>query len=200
MRIIFLTSVVFIILITSPAYSEEPGEGFTHPFGFVLNKSTLNNIQKVLGPSQIIKEGDAGDYSATICYSLPNQHILEFKAGELSGADLDVLEFVVREPKLNEKSQCTPLPKDKLELENTTLGGLSLGMSKEGVIKTVGEPTKSLKDELRFKFSRKEEMSQKQIKEMNAESYPYWDIIITVVARFKNSRLMQLSIAKTETY
>ncbi len=201
-----LACFIFIItfVINSTAKAEEVGGKYTSFAGFELGAVTLANIQKELGQAKVVETGDAGEYTASVCYTVPGG-VAIFFAGELDGPEHNLGGFGFA--KETDRLPCVKWP-TALAAPNLIIGGLHLGMSVAEFKKIVGvsvhmEGSKAYADFEGKRPMRKEELLRlpKEVQGMvkTGDQQNYFDVIVSIVATFSNGQLKELRIWKTET-
>jgi hypothetical protein len=105
--------------------AENRGDRFTRFAGFELDRVTLGDVQKTLGPSPLQEAGEAGEYEAWVCYSLPAGQV-EFNSGEMGGSSHDLLGFTVSRHGRNQ--HCPDWP-GTIPVPAMRLGDVPLGIS-----------------------------------------------------------------------
>ncbi len=164
----------------------------------------LADVQKVLGNAKIVETGDAGEYTASICYVVPNGVVLFF-AGELDGPKHNLGGFGFA--KETDRRPCAEWTAS-LATPNLFIGGIKLGLSLEEFTNIVGAPVRMEGNKAYTFFENKRTMTEKEIlrlpKEVQAmvkrgEQQNYFDVVISIIATFSNGHLEELKIWKTET-
>ena len=114
------------------AHAGDTGERFTTVAGFSLDKTTLSDIQKKLGPSKIVVTGDASLYDARISYAIRGGTI-QFVEDEMHNG-IGVCVTTDRRIK-----PCSPWPKNT-PIPQVNIAGLQLGISEDQFRKVVNRP------------------------------------------------------------
>ncbi len=204
-----MNMLAYILLISTllfgvTAKAETMGEKFTSFAGFELGSVRLADIQNKLGKAKIVETGDAGEYTASVCYAVPNGVVLFF-AGEMDGPEHHLGGYGFA--KETERKPCVNWPAN-VAIPGFAIGGLQIGL-------TLKEFTKIVDTSVHMEANRayaffeskrtmtKEELSRypKDVQKMVArgEQQSYFDVVVSVVATFENDHLVELRIWKTET-
>jgi hypothetical protein len=117
-----------LILSTGPALAGTPGSQFTSMAGFHLGAVTLAQVATELGPATLSESGDAGEYTASVCYRTPAGAIY-FLSGEMGGADHDLLGIGISTLDSSRAKSCATWPSSR-SLPELSIGGIHLGMSR----------------------------------------------------------------------
>ena len=109
-------------------------------FLVVLEQTTLEETIKALGPAKIDQHGDAGDFEAWICYTLPALKArLWLTSGEMGGGEY-INGFVMAALK-NSQANDARCPVPATEVASATIdNGISLGTSAQVVRNSLGAP------------------------------------------------------------
>jgi hypothetical protein len=195
---------IFILCLSVSAEAEDVGAKFTSFAGFELGTVTLADVQRKLGPTQLVETGDAGEYTASVCYSVPGGAIMFF-AGELDGPKHNLGGFGFA--KDTDRKPCSKWPMT-LSVPNLVIGGLHLGMSVSEFNRIVGVPVRIEGKKSYAFFEGKRTMTKQEIQRMpekvqgmvkTGQQQNYFDVVVSVVATFSAGRLQELCIWKTET-
>lgn len=204
MRILACSVCLAVLLLGSNAKAEDVGAKFTSFAGFELGTVTLADIQRALGSARVVETGDAGEYVASVCYSVPGGVVMFF-AGELDGFNHNLGGFGFA--KRTDRKPCSKWPKTPA-VPDLVLGGLRLGISVSEFTRIVGVPVRVEGRKVYAFFEGKRTMTKEEIQrepqEVRAmiktgEQQNYFDVVVSVVATFSNGQLQELSIWKTET-
>jgi hypothetical protein len=114
------------------AYAVDTGERFTTVAGISLDKTTISDIQKKLGPSKIVVTGDASLYDARISYDIRGGTIQFFQGEMNDGVGVCVTTDRSIKP-------CSPWPKNA-PIPQVNIAGLQLGISEDQFRKVVNRP------------------------------------------------------------
>jgi hypothetical protein len=198
--ILFIAALIFCI----DARAEDNGARFTSYAGFSLGTVKLDDVQKTLGPAKLVETGDAGEYTASVCYMVPDGFIL-FLAGELDGPDHNLGGFGFA--KKTERQPCSKWPTNR-EKPKLNLAGLELGISISEFKRHVGAPIRIVGQKAYAAFESKREINQaeiqrlpKDVQEMiqTGKQQNYYDVVVSIMATFNSDKLDELLIWKTET-
>ena len=173
------------------ALAEGVGAKFTSFAGFELGTVTLATIQKALGPAQLVETGEAGEYTASVCYRVPGGVVMFF-AGEMDGPEHNLSGFgFAKKP---DRNPCSKWP-TALAVPDLIIGGLHLGISVSEFTRIVGVPIRMIGKKAYADFESKRTMSKEEIhrlpEELQAmvktgEQQNYFDVVVSVVATFSN--------------
>ncbi len=200
------TLIFFIIafIFCADARAADNGSRFTSLAGFSLGTITLDVIQKTLGPAKLVETGDAGEYTASVCYIVPGGFVL-FLAGELDGPEHYLGGFgLVRD---TERKPCSKWPSSRAKPE-LNIAGLQLGMSVSEFTRHVAAPVRMEGQKAYAAFESKREMSQTELQRLpenvqkmiqTGKQQNYYDVVVSIIATFNNGKLVELHIWKTET-
>jgi hypothetical protein len=198
---------VLFLLVLTPflgAQAEDTGAQFTSFAGFDLHTIKLTGVQNTLGPAKLVETGDAGEYTASVCYSVPGGVIL-FLSGELDGPDHNLGGFGLA--KETDRLPCSKWPTGK-QIPNLSIGGLHLGMSVSEFTQRVGAAVRMVGQIAYADFESKRKLSQAEIQRLpeevqkmikTGEEQDYYDVMVSVIATFNNGQLNELRVWKTET-
>jgi hypothetical protein len=152
----------------------------------------------------LVETGDAGEYTASVCYSVPGGVIL-FLSGELDGRAHNLGGFgLARE---TDRGPCSTWPTTRA-IPNLTIRGLHVGMSVPEFTRRIGAPVRIERQRAYAHFDSKWKMSlaerqrlPKEIQKMvqTGEQQNYYDVIVSIVATFNKVGLHELRVWKTET-
>lgn len=184
---------------------ENQGERFTRFAGFELDRAALGDVQKILGPSPLQEAGEAGEYEAWVCYSLPAGQV-EFNSGEMGGSSHDLLGFTVSRHGRNR--HCPDWP-GAIPAPAMRLGDVPLGISAKEFEVALKAPVEWQGNLGTCHYDYRREPTQAEILALpaelrtQAESDPaqfMLDVLITVEGAFDRGRLVTLTAWKIESY
>jgi hypothetical protein len=158
-----------------------PGERFTHFAGFDLGKATLADVQARYGPSRVRESGDAGEYEAWVCYSTPDGEV-QFNSGEMGGGT-DLIGFTLGPP--SPTGDC-PKPRQALPYE---ISGMRPGLTRAEFMATLDNPVEWTGDIGTSRFD---------YQSRTPDGVPL-DVSITILATFRDGKLIRLAAWKIET-
>lgn len=193
-----------IAALATGAESQEQSERFTRFAGFELGRATLVDVQQVLGPSRLHEAGEAGEYEAWICYSVPNGQI-EFNSGEM-GAGTDLLGVTVSLHGRNKT--CPPWPQ-AVPAPQLQIGGIRLGISARAFEAGLQAPIEWQGNIATGKYEFRRAPTQAELLALppairaDARSNPdsvLLDVAVTVVGTFDHGHLVELATWRIETY
>jgi hypothetical protein len=200
----FLICLVVNLLAASSAFSQSAGEKYTVFQGFELGKITLNDIQRDLGNTTLIKTGDAGEFMAFVCYRT-SSGLIYFLSGELGGTEHGLLGFKFK--KSASEHDCAAWP-HKLPVPKLVLNGLQLGMNKTIFSKTLATKVTWENNIATSTFESRRKMTTTEIEKLNendrqailaGKQQDYFDVLVSIVGTFKHGKLISLQVWKTET-
>jgi len=170
------TCIIPLLFWFSSAHSSgAAGDRFTHYAGFELERSTLSDVQDLLGESRIREAGDAGEYQAWVCYSTAWGEV-RFNSGEMGGGTV-LLGITMSESMAADCPEAgRPLP--------TEIAGLRLGIAPEQFKHVTGTVIEWDNDVGTATF------------EYKIHEKPPVDVLITVVGTFSEGRLVKFSVWK----
>jgi hypothetical protein len=205
MRKIALLGFLPFFLYSFPVSAKYPGDKFTSFAGFELGTVNLSEIQNNLGKAKVVETGDAGDYTASICYIVPTGVVL-FLAGEMDGPNHDLGGFgFARE---TDRQPCAKWPKS-LAIPSLNLKGIRLGLSQKEFRSVVGTPVRLDGQKAYAAFESKRKMTKKEIsrlpKDIQSEIktgklQDSVDVFVSLNATFSNGVLKELRVWKSETF
>ena len=187
MRALACGIITAVVIGTTAAAGQQPGEQFTRPFGLQLVFATVQDAQHRLGPAKVTV---SGHYEETVCYiDLPSRTFVAFMAqGEgLSGS------FTAR--RLGEKAPeaCSRLPTWALVQLESDVGGLRLGMSRKRFATVAGKTPRLVDGFETVTFERKETLERKAGQSEAAILFT----TIVIRGRFEEGGLVEYIIWKT---
>lgn len=204
MKILAYLVLVSALLASVTAQAEGVGERFTSFGGFELGAVKLADIQNQLGKVTVVETGDAGEYTASVCYVVPNGVVLYF-AGELDGPEHNLGGFGFA--KNTERQPCAKWP-TTLTAPDLFIGGLRLGLTLKEFTNIVGASVHMEGNKAYAFFEGKRTMAEEETsrlpKEVQAmvkagKQQNYFDVVVSVVATFAKGHLTELRVWKTET-
>jgi hypothetical protein len=200
---IFAISLITVLAATASAQQES--EGFTRFAGFELGHVTLGDVQRVLGPSRLNEAGDAGEYEAWVCYSLPKGQV-EFDSGEIGGEAHDLLGVTVS---LDGRNKTCPSWPKTIRIPALQIGGVRLGILARTFAASFKVPVQWRGNIASGNYQYQREPSHTEILALpeeirtKAEKSPasfMLDVDVTVEGTFERGRLVKLTTWKIETY
>ncbi len=193
-----------VFLFCLNAKAADTGVQFTSFASFNLGAIKLDEIQKTLGAAKLVETGEAGEYTASVCYTIQEGVIL-FLSGELDGPSHYLGGFGLA--KATDRQPCSKWPSQRA-MPKLTIAGLHLGMSLYEFTQQVGAPVRNEGRKAYAHFESKRQMRQEEIQRLPAEvqkmiqtgeQQNYYDVIVSITARFNKGQLEELHIWKTET-
>lgn len=156
--------------------------------GFVLGKSTLDEVKNKFKSKDIYHEGDAGNSLYVLCYKIPNGSTIAFESDELGGSAHIINSISINSAKalyrLNTICEKNSLIKNKL-----AINGITLGMSPELIKRLKGKPSKQTAGSLLYKFVVQEKTEKGQL-----------DISSQFEVNFNQDMATSISASKIETF
>jgi len=204
MRIPAYFALASTLLISITVRAQDVGDKFTSFAGFQLGSVNLANIQSKLGTAKVVETGDAGEYTASVCYAVPNGVVLFF-AGELDGPKHNLGGFGFA--KKTERNPCSNWPSTPIA-PALDIGGLRLGLNLKEFTNIVGASVRMEGNKAYAFFESKRTMTEEETSRLprevqamvkTGEQQNYFDVVVSVVATFSQGRLVELRIWKTET-
>jgi len=204
MNILAYIALASALLISVTAKAAAVGERFTSFAGFQLGAVTLADIQNQLGTTKVVETGDAGEYTASVCYAVPNGVVLFF-AGELDGQEHNLGGFGFTNK--TEREPCGSWP-TTLTAPALDIGGLRLGLTLKEFTNIVGTSVRMEGNKAYAFFEGRRTMTEEETSRLprevqamvkTGEQQNYFDVVVSVVATFAHGRLVELRVWKTET-
>jgi hypothetical protein len=196
---------IFTLLLCISVDAADVGAKFTSFAGFELGTATLSEVKNKLGPARLIETGDAGEYTASVCYTV-SDGVIMFFAGELDGPEHTLGGFGFA--KETDRKPCSEWPMS-LSVPKLVIGGLSLGLTIPEFTRIVGAPVRIEGKKAYAFFESKRTMTKLEIQRFPEEVQGsikagqiqnYFDVMVSVVATFSDGRLQELRVWKTETF
>lgn len=179
----------------------ERGERFTKLGAFQLNEATLDDVRKSLGNTPINEFGDAGGYTAEICYFIKNRKIfLVFSSGELGGTNHLILNITTGAERPKSNVQCK-----EIEAGTTALNGLDVGISKQKAFELLGSGKEEEPGHWVFLYEGRSRLTPAEIEKIKQVwpeivQDPYSDVVIAVHVIVKQNIVTGYSVWRTETF
>jgi hypothetical protein len=188
----------------SSCFAQDSGQRFTRFSRFSLGNGTLSEIAASLAPVEMEKTGDAGEFMASICYRT-REGFVAFLAGEMDGPEHTLGGILVSKNAV--RSPCSDWPA-KISPPRLAVNHLRLGMSIGEFKRIVGQPISWSDGWAIASFDSKRKLTtgelerqqpdvQATMKQGNMQDY--FDVSITVSARFIKGRLQEFRVWKVET-
>ena len=208
-----LTIWLFLVVSASasPSFGNNIGEGFTTFGGYKLGTIALLKIQRDRGLTPLIKSGDAGDFTASICYRT-SRGTVKFVSGELGGSALLLLGFDLATLTEGEadirKGDCPRWPRSSRGYLELKLGTLQLGINKTEFSRLLSNQIQWDGDVASTSFESRRKMTKLEYerrREKNvaatlaASEQDFFDVLVSVTGTFKSGKLVRLQVWKTET-
>lgn len=208
-----LTISLFLVVLASvtSAFGNDAGKAFTTFTGYELGSTTLSTIQRDVGVAPLVKSGDAGDFTASICYRT-SRGTVRFVSGELGGPALLLLGFDLATLTAGHaettKNECPRWRRVRPGCPNLNIGSLRLGISKAEFSRLVSNEIQWDGDVASTSFETRRKMTKiesDRLPEKNrtttlvASEQDYFDVLISVTGTFKRGKLVRLQVWKTET-
>jgi hypothetical protein len=186
-----------LTLISLTANCQEAGDRFARLGQFRLDEVNLNDIQKILGPSPLIKKGGEGDFEANISYRTRGVFVT-FREGYMGAG------FSVR--RLQEISGAT-VPKAKVRLP-VSVAGLHLGMTKQDFERVVAKKVEWSGDVGKVIFKWKLKLTQADIERMEMAQEElkhhggplFFDVLVFVDGTFSSNHLESFQVWKVTSF
>ena len=204
MNILACTALASALFICVTAKAEGLGDKFTSFAGFQLGAVKLADIQNQLGVTKVVETGDAGEYTASVCYTVPNGVVLFF-AGELDGSEHYLGGFGVA--KETERKPCGNWPATST-VPALDIGGLLLGLTLKEFTNIVVVSVHTEGNKAYAFFEGRRTMTEEEAARLPNEvqamvktgvQQNYFDVVVAVVATFTQGRLVELRVWKTAT-
>ena len=193
-----------LLLLASNVYAQDSGAKFTRFSSSLLGTGTLANIQQQFGRAPIVESGDAGEYVASVCYEAKSGYVA-FLAGELDGPEHNLGGYSLSVTPA--RPPCRRWPANVI-FPGLSLGPLHSGMTLEEFKREVGAPVKLIGDWFYAHFDSRRNLTKADIdglpdevkKAVNDGSVQnYYDVTVSVSARFRSGKLTVLRVWKSET-
>lgn len=164
--------------------------------GFTLEKSTLEDVQAVLGKSAATKCPPEESGSMDICYVAAGRDKIRvvFEAG-FSGSwkELDGFKVIAGSLDLPCYRQC-PIA-DQVSSDVQTAGGLKLGLTRKQLVALLGPPKEAHGNQLTFlRLSRRPMTNGPKQSLRPAAGDAYWDVQDTIDVTLLGSRVVQFEV------
>ena len=201
---IFAVAPLIAALATTSAVESRSGQ-FTSFASFELGQVTLGDVQNILGSSPIKEAGEAGEYEAWVCYSLPTGQV-EFNSGEMGGPSHDLLGFTVSRHGRNK--HCPRWPKT-IPVPPLQIGDVPLGISTHAFEASLAVPLEWRGNTGTGNYEYRREPTHAEILALpieirtQADKDPtkfMLDVLVTVEGTFDHGRLVKLAAWKIESY
>lgn len=198
----FLTSLLVVVLCAKVSFAAEiPSQAFSIN-NATVGVTTLDEIQKTYGiakPSRVSRDDEA---DITVCYvssSAKGKSFLVFESGVM-GSFKHITGF--RISALLPSGNCAPTKTDIGTL--TTGNEVRLGQSLIDFKKSFPVEFRRRGSELTYETESQRTATQEELKRLRTnqpkETQDYFDVTITVKAKFKRNRLVDLYVHKIESY
>jgi hypothetical protein len=167
--------------------------------GFTLEKSTLADVDRKLGPSSPGSCSREADASKMICYVSDgaDKTRVTFESGPSGGwSVLDGFKVVSGKvsPKCNLKCKITRA----LGSTAHTSGGLKLGLTKSELLSLLGKPTKINGSRYTFEWSSKRPMTRAEIAKFQGPAdEAYWNVDDTIEVTLGESGVVEFEVHHT---
>lgn len=174
--------------------------------GFEIEKTSIRDIIKELGPAKLIKFEGGHHGQGRLCYisDRPSDNtLMYFNEHAISGTYLQTFEIMEQELGSNKKD-CFASPKIHKNLK--TDSGLGLDLSLSQLISKMGLPyryskAKGLEEsKLIYIFIFQDSMTAEKIKKLGAEESPFFDVGLQLEFKIRRNKVFSVSISKTSTY
>jgi hypothetical protein len=197
--------IVWISLATLPALGQEPGSKFTSFAGFELGTVNFAEVQRRLGPAPLVDAVDldvSGHSTDAVCYRT-QAGLVYFLTNDLGGPENELLGVGLTRG--DSTKRCAAWPKRRAA-PALSVGGLRLGITKTEFRRAVATEVTWEGDVGSAFFNRRRKMTKAEIadflrvfKQSTAEENFYYDISIMIHGVFKNGKLSELQVWKTES-
>ena len=171
--------------------------------GVVLGDEMLSLAGTEFGSVRPIVRGEAARFREQACYVLPVKEYLIFEQGEVS----ETYYLFADGETWTGQDSCVPVARAPNTV--STGSGLRLGQTPEQVMAILGQPNERTQDQFRYvvEFKRSataEEIAQfrKEHPELNEQQLHKnsdFNVAVSIVARFAQSKLIYLAVSKAET-
>ncbi|MFT3929243.1 MAG: hypothetical protein QM709_02995 [Spongiibacteraceae bacterium] len=193
------SAIISLILIFSiSSFAEEDINSYLTFNGFQLEKTTIQDVLKSYGVTEIHQEGDAGDSYTAICYHYPKQNVtVYFESGEMGGGEtLLSYKFTAG---LEHKFPCGNV--NEAGSAGLKLASLKIGMKTESALSSLPKNPHT-KEGLTFTYWNKipftqEEIVSNKVKDMQ---YAFWDEIITIEIHDEKGLVNGFSVSKATSW
>lgn len=212
----YISLILFIILFTNCCAQhtfDTTGRAFAQLYNVVLEETTIEKAQKLLGSAEEYRDGDAALSSHRINYHIKKDNLhITFDAGEIGGGE-KITSFHIAINPLKEKYTINT----DMFLSKTDLFGIRLGMSKYEFFKMF--PNQYIMDSSKQEYNKtdfldckkpdrfvhfynKLQMKKKDIEYFHIENFQdaFYDESISMIPTFKSDSLIELDVSKTTSY
>lgn len=169
--------------------------------GFTLGKSTISDVQKKLGASQVGRCSGEEEASKEICYVLrgPQHNRVYFEAGVSGGwSQLDEFRVVSGSEQPTCQLECMSIA---IGSDVQTSGGLRLGLGRSEVLNLLGPPNSTSGNKLTFQWQSRKPMTKEELRKsgQNPVTYPFWNVVDTINILLKDSRVVAFDVGHSVT-
>lgn len=200
-----LTILLVALTVADMSHAQDTGERFTRFSTFTLGSGRLSDVVVAVGPVPLKQTGDAGDFIASVCYQTPGG-FAAFLAGELDGPEHALGGVLLSRARV--RPPCTQWPTSKSP-PRLSIGGIYLGMSLKAFKDLIIQPIDWQDGWAMVNFESKRKPSPEefarlptdlQVAMKNGDTQDYYDVVVSVSARFFQGHLDQFRVWKSETY
>ena len=107
---------------------------------FALDSATIAEVVAALGAARVVRQGDAGDAIASVCYLIQEKpaYTIAFRSDEMGGSELKVTEVALYagDERADWRHSCGSL---KAQVASVDLG-ISIGATRPQVVRKLGVP------------------------------------------------------------
>jgi hypothetical protein len=181
LNIVFL----FSLAVSSASFAQRFGEPYRHFLGFTLCQDSLSSVQRILGTSPFIEQGNQGEWTRSIDYFSPElKTVISFNTNDL-GSGTILQGFSIK----SETDNKANLPLLYKITGSLSIGHLTLGMSSHDFNKALGSAVKWRSNRASVILSGQDTTTNR-----------IYDISISIVGLFDKDRLEELHVWMTRTY
>ncbi|MHB8844612.1 MAG: hypothetical protein ACYC7L_07645 [Nitrospirota bacterium] len=176
--------------------------------GLTIGKSTLSDVIGKLGDTEFFKSDEKEHADDRICYrsdSKIDEIVVIFDAGALGGWSTITSVTLAYADKANvvDTRSCKRIALVKRQA--STKSGIRLGIDLSELERILGKPNEIENEIASYHYYSQKRMSDKEVRRYEnlgtgVRNYPYFDVMSGVEATFRNSRLVLVTIHKTESY
>lgn len=176
--------------------------------GIKVGDGEISRAESKLGPATVIWRGDAASARTQACYLAGDSgtHLIFEESGE--GFEMSFYLFQDG-PNWNGSELCAKLPPTSQPMQ--TANGLRLGLTRNAVETIMGKPSTASTDRLTYVLRVKKRTSATELEKLRRQytdmsdknfhdSFDFYYVDSSVVARFKASRLVYLAVMESESY
>jgi hypothetical protein len=174
--------------------------------GFAIGRTSLEDVEAMLGKAQVERVSHEEESDVVICYLSPTDGtVLAFYSGAMGGWNY-VTRFALwsREGAFPNASRCAK--SSKISRHLFTVSGLGLGLTAAELKRIAGTPNKVADSSMKYDYICRQKMTDDEIKgfktanNWDVTSDPYFDRMSWIDVHFKNEMASRIEIGRIESY